>query len=390
MLELRSKQDEIVTRPFLLQMTGRLMEIQIPRVHSPLRDGDPELRIRSFLIPSILIRTKHNRQVPSSSQAEFQVDRSVAIRNSRLGHKPAAVPRRPVTLLINRVRPHPTGLRHTRPMKLVDLKEVLRAGAIEPSHRLGQNFLHDAHYLTRIAALGEVSRGDRVLEIGPGTGALTTVMLDLGAQVLAIEKDRRLAAYLRSHYAGQPLLELIADDALEYLRESSTDWSQWKVVANLPYSVASPILVELASKPFPPALVAVTIQLEVANRIRARSGGHEFGLLSLLIQARFEVGECLKIPAGCFFPVPEVESACLVLIRRASPLLTASELDMFRRIARRGFSQRRKMMGKLLKQEWPAEAVDNALLGVGLTAQVRAEAVTLEQFAELARILNKV
>lgn len=279
---------------------------------------------------------------------------------------------------------------HGPPMKLVDIKQTLRGGAIQPSQRLGQNFLHDAHYLRRIAELAEVSNGDRVLEIGPGTGALTGVLLGLGANVRAIEKDRRLAEHLGRTYSHHPQFGLIQGDGLHHLRESNEDWREWKLVSNLPYSVASPILVEMAAKPSPPKLMVVTVQLEVANRIRAQAGGREFGLLSLLVQSRFKPGASIRIPPGCFYPVPQVESACLRLERRAHPLLEPNEWEVFGRITRRGFSQRRKMLINLLKQDWPAKVIHAAFLHLGLPSQVRAEAVSLEQFAELARILSKV
>lgn len=273
-------------------------------------------------------------------------------------------------------------------MNLVEIKETLRAHRVGPSQKLGQNFLHNSHYLNRIAGLADIVSGDRILEIGPGTGALTDVLLAQGGFVRAIEKDRRLVEHLSARYHGNNSLELISGDGLDYLQESSLDFSEWKMVSNLPYSVASPILVELAAKIAPPKQVVATVQLEVADRIRADAGRRDFGLLSLLIQSRFVIGECLRIPSGCFFPVPEVESACISLVRRTVQFLEPLEMEVFRQIARRGFSQRRKMMINLLKQDWPEKALNDGFAQLGLSPRVRAEAVTLEQFGALARMFS--
>src|SRR5207248_2425555 len=139
----------------------------------------------------------------------------------------------------------------------------------------------------RIVRAARLSASDRVLEIGPGLGPLTELLLAQAGQVRAIEKDQRLVTVLQERFAGAPNLELIHDDALDYLKRAR-DWDGWKVVSNLPYSVASPMIVELAQSPRSPALVVVTLQLEVIRRIAAAAGSDDYGLLSLLIQLRFE------------------------------------------------------------------------------------------------------
>jgi 16S rRNA (adenine1518-N6/adenine1519-N6)-dimethyltransferase len=166
------------------------------------------------------------------------------------------------------------------------------------------------------------------------------------------------------------------------------DWRDWKLVANLPYSVASPILVELAQTRQRPERMVATLQLEVAQRLMAKSGDEDYGVLTLLVQLDYEPREWFKIPASCFFPEPDVDSACVVLIRRAQPLLPENQHAAFVKIVKRAFSQRRKMMLKLLKQDWPLGKLEQAFDELRLSQQIRAEEVSLEQFVSLAKTLK--
>lgn len=273
-------------------------------------------------------------------------------------------------------------------MKLSEIKQALATGEIQLTRSLGQNFLHDAAQLRRIVNAAGLSNVDPVLEIGPGLGPLTELLLAEARKVLAIEMDRRLVEFLGRRFAGAKNLTLLHDDALDYVRRQRRDWSDWKLVANLPYSVASPILVELALSPASPRLVVVTLQLEVAQRLAARADDEDYGLLTLLVQLRYEPRGLFKIPSACFFPEPNVDSACVTLQRRADRLLPGEVERTFVRVVKRGFSQRRKMMLKLLKQDWPTERLSAAYSDLGLSPQIRAEAVSLEQFARLAMALH--
>lgn len=267
-------------------------------------------------------------------------------------------------------------------MNLTQIRQALAAHQIRLTKSLGQNFLHDAHQIERIIQAAELSPADRVLEIGPGLGALTQRLLEI-ASVLSIEKDRRLVQFLTTRFARDPHLELVQADALEYLRTSSADWSNWKVVSNLPYSVGSAILVEIAQATLPPQRLVVTLQREVVDRLCASAGQAAYGLLSLLIQLRYEPALRFQLPATCFFPAPEVDSACITLLRRPNLLLDVQLVPVFERIIRRSFSQRRKMMLKLLKSDWPAGALESAFADLGLSPQIRAEAVPLDQYIRL-------
>jgi len=273
-------------------------------------------------------------------------------------------------------------------MKLSDMKQLLAARGILLTKSLGQNFLHDGNQLRRIAAAAELQPDDSVLEIGPGLGPLTALLLTGAGRVLAVEKDRRLVEVLQHRFDGQPKLQLEHADALEYLR-GRQDWSGWKMVSNLPYSVASPLLVELAQAECGPKRMVATLQWEVVQRILAAAGEPDYGLLSLLVQLEYRPVNHFRIPPGCFHPEPEVDSGCLVLERREGRAgSTAAWRELWLRIVKRAFSQRRKMMLKLLKADWPEARLAAGFADAGLDRRTRAETVSREQFIRLADYLS--
>jgi 16S rRNA (adenine1518-N6/adenine1519-N6)-dimethyltransferase len=285
-------------------------------------------------------------------------------------------------------------------MKLSEMREWLERRDIQLTKSLGQNFLHDANQLERIVSAAKLGPQDQVLEIGPGLGPLTSLLLERAGRVLAIEKDFRLVEVLRERFAatlalslpaGQPAagpstpgkLELLHADALDFLKDQPRDWRDWKLVANLPYSVASPILVELSAGTRAPQKMVVTLQLEVARRLMAQTDDDDYGILTLLVQLDFQPRDWFKIPSGCFFPSPDVDSACVHLERREQPLLPENHRHVFQKIIKRAFSQRRKMMLKLLKQDWPAERLTAVFGELHISPQDRAEKLGLEQFVAL-------
>jgi 16S rRNA (adenine1518-N6/adenine1519-N6)-dimethyltransferase len=303
------------------------------------------------------------------------------------------------------------------------MREILAARGIQLTKSLGQNFLHDANQLRRIVEAAELSKQDKVLEIGPGLGPLTELLLEKSGEVLAIEKDGRLVEFLQQRFnvgrasslspsseklepGATPVLRLLHADALEFLRvgqasslsssakKSETgkmpvplDWSDWKLVANLPYSVASPILVELACGNRAPKRIVATLQLEVAQRLMAQADDDDYSVLTLLVQIDFEPRGSFKIPPECFFPSPDVDSMCVCLVRRAKPLLPENLRATFVKIVKRAFSQRRKMMLKLLKEDWAADKLAAAFVELKISPQERAEKLSLEQFVALTEKL---
>jgi len=272
-------------------------------------------------------------------------------------------------------------------MKLSEMRLLLAQRDLKLTKSLGQNFLHDQNQIRRIVSAAEIGPADKIVEVGPGLGPLTELLAAKAGEVLAFEKDRRLFDYLSQKFSTVPHLKLLHADALDYVK-THRQWRGWKLAANLPYSVASPLLVELASAEEPPELLAATLQLEVAQRIDAETGSEHYGILGLLLRLRYESRGFFKIPATCFFPAPDVDSACIVLARRTEPLLPTALHEAFTRIVKRGFSQRRKMMFKLLKQDWPEDILRRGFVEAGLDPQTRAEKVSLEQFARLTELIS--
>ncbi len=275
-------------------------------------------------------------------------------------------------------------------MKLSEMREWLDKRDIQLTKSLGQNFLHDANQLERIVRAAELTPADKVLEIGPGLGPLTELLLAKTGEVLAVEKDGRLVEVLQERFEPAKSFTLLHADALEFLKHEPRDWHDWKLVANLPYSVASPILVELAAGVRAPQMMVVTLQLEVAQRLMAQTDDDDYGVLTLLVQLDFEPCGWFKIPPGCFFPAPDVDSACVCLKRRAVPLLTEDLRPTFYRLVKQSFSQRRKMMLKLLKQAWPKEKLEAAFVELNISPQERAEKLSLEQFVALTKKMGTI
>lgn len=273
-------------------------------------------------------------------------------------------------------------------MNLSEMRRWMDARGLQLTRSLGQNFLHDGNQLRRIVAAAELSGDDSVLEIGPGLGPLTGLLLDTAKHVTAVEVDARLVAALRDRFPDRPGLELIHADALEWLRGGDRDWSGTKLVSNLPYSVGSPILVELALADRPPSRMVVTLQWEVIQRLMARPDHEHYGILTLLAGIQFTPGSHFKIPRDCFFPAPDVDSACLTLLRRTEPLVPPSMIPVFVRVVKQAFSQRRKMMRKLLCAAWPSVQVEAALEAAGIPRDARAETVDIGRFAILTRHLQ--
>lgn len=274
-------------------------------------------------------------------------------------------------------------------MKLNEIKSILADRNILLTKSLGQNFLHDQNQIKRIADAADIQPDEQILEIGPGLGPLTQELLDRQAKVTSVEIDKRLIEALQVLFENEPNLTLKHTDALAWLKKEPQDWSDWKLAANLPYSVGSPILIELALCKHPPKRMTATLQSEVVDRIVSPYNKKTYGVMTLLLRGRFQVTDRFKIPAGCFFPEPDVESSCVTLERHPSPLLTDEELKTYVQLIKLAFSQRRKIVWKLLKQRWNPEALESARTQLNLDPMVRAQAIPFEQFIELARKLHQ-
>ncbi len=270
-------------------------------------------------------------------------------------------------------------------MKLSEINQALRDIHVRPVKTMGQNFLHDQNLARWIVQQADLSAGDQVLEVGPGLGALTAPILETGAQVLAIEKDARLASFLSENLAG-PQLEVVHQDALEFDLRSLFPRGPMKLIGNLPYSVATPVLLRFLGKTTPITSGLLMLQMEVAARLSATPRTKAYGILSLLVQAQCRVEFLRAIPPNVFLPEPEIESAVVRLTKRTPGELPEHNFEILSLLVRHGFSQRRKQVAKLLKLWVPDWSAAAAAIGASLSA--RAEELSLAQWIALSNLVR--
>ena len=258
---------------------------------------------------------------------------------------------------------------------------------IRAKKSLGQNFLKDPHYLGRIADAAQIGPGDQVLEIGPGLGHLTAVLIQRARKVLAIEVDDRLIPHLQDKFSAVPNFELLHADALEY--DYGSLIGRWKVVANLPYYISTPIIQRLIVYREKFTSLTLMLQKEVAERIASPPGGKEYGYLSVLVQFYTVPKIEFKVPPGAFTPRPEVDSIVITLTLRDRPAVLVKDEAFLIRLIKAAFSHRRKTLRNALKQlEAPKEKMDAAFNSTGIDLGRRAETLTVEEFGKLADFLH--
>lgn len=261
-----------------------------------------------------------------------------------------------------------------------EVRALLERMAFKPSRILGQNFLIDGNILDILLGLAELKREDQILEIGPGLGVLTGPLLERCARVVAIEKDDVLHEHLRATLGDRATFTLIHADALQVDLAGLLAGGINKVVANLPYSVGSRLLVELVQAPARPERMVVTVQREVADRIVAKPGGHDFGVLSVFLQLDYEPFLRKKVSRSCFHPAPQVESALVELRRRPARARPLDRDASFYHVVKTCFSHRRKQLGAILRQ--PA-----ALAQAGLDPTRRPETLEVAEWIRLANAM---
>ncbi|MGZ6255517.1 MAG: 16S rRNA (adenine(1518)-N(6)/adenine(1519)-N(6))-dimethyltransferase RsmA [Candidatus Limnocylindria bacterium] len=269
------------------------------------------------------------------------------------------------------------------------LRRLLAAERLRPRKALSQNFLTDAAALDAIVAAAELTAGDRVVEVGPGLGVLTRRLLAAGASVLAVEVDPRLAAYLRRELGSAEGFELIEADALSLHPRECFPGEEFKLVANIPYHITSPLLHAFLEGDRPPQLTVLLVQAEVAERVAAPPG--QMSYLSVFVQNVADAEIVGRVAAAAFEPVPEVDSAILRLRRWAVPQIAPGPgREPFYRLVQAGFRQRRKQLHNALGRELPvprstlAEAFD----ACGVDSERRAQTLTLDEWACLLHQLG--
>lgn len=262
-----------------------------------------------------------------------------------------------------------------------EVKALLAELDFRPSKVLGQNFLIDSNILKILLATAALRPDDAVIEIGPGLGVLTEGLARAAGKVVAIEKDRRLAAYLKKRFQNTPNMELIEADALDIDMDKYLAAGCNKIVANLPYSVASRLLVNLAEAPHRPGQMVVTIQNEVADRLTAKVDTDDYGLLSVILQLRYEISVRKEISPSCFYPPPEVKSAIVNMVLR-EPAEEPQDYERFKSLLKLCFSKRRKQLGGVLRRNFAH--FDTVLAQLQLDPQSRAETLSPEQWVSLS------
>jgi 16S rRNA (adenine1518-N6/adenine1519-N6)-dimethyltransferase len=254
--------------------------------------------------------------------------------------------------------------------------------------RLGQNFLIDPNIVRKIVATADLSPADTVFEIGPGRGVLTEALSRAVRRVVAVEIDPQLHRLLQDRQADWPNVQLACADALTYPLETVSTGAI--VVANLPYYLSTPLLFRLLEQRHRFPRLVLMLQNEVADRLVAKAGTADYGILSVMAQYAAEITKVFRVSAQCFRPRPEVGSAVVSLRTKKETVLSLEEESTFARLVKSAFAHRRKTLVNSLRDEgYTSSAVMRALTDTGITATARAETLTLEQFVQLTGRLGR-
>ena len=269
-------------------------------------------------------------------------------------------------------------------------RALLARWGLRPKKRFGQNFLMDGNAAHRIArlCLSGVESGARALEIGAGTGALTLALLDEGASVTALEIDTDLAALLRSR-EELARATVIEADALEFDYAAWAGAQPWVATGNLPYNIATPLIVGLVEMDGGPQSLTVMVQKDVAERLAAAPGSKAYGSLSIAVQYAMRVERAFTLGPKFFYPPPKVQSTVVHMVRRERPAVAPRDLALFRKVVRAAFAYRRKTLANSLSLALGMEraAIESALAASNLAPEIRGERLTLDDFAAMADAL---
>ncbi|GHC64813.1 16S rRNA (adenine(1518)-N(6)/adenine(1519)-N(6))-dimethyltransferase RsmA [Roseibacillus persicicus] len=270
-------------------------------------------------------------------------------------------------------------------MTLPELKVALDATGVIPSRKLGQNFLHDANVARWIGEQLDPQPDDCIVEVGPGTGALSEHLVGKVRKLVLVEYDQRLAEYLTKKFANEPSVEVHSEDGARF--DLRPLWAEGKVklLGNLPYSAGGAILRNFLKGPTPVERAVIMLQKEVIDRILAVPRTKAYGVLTLRMQSEWDSAPIKTIGPECFHPRPLIDSTVMMCRQRATPL-PVYDRRLFDELIRRGFAQRRKMVRKAMPDSppWPKVAEK-----IGCTETARAEELSLEQWVELTRCYDE-
>lgn len=258
----------------------------------------------------------------------------------------------------------------------------------------GQNFLIDSHVIDKIIDAAEIDKTTEVLEIGPGIGTLTQYLAEAAGSVTAVEIDDKLIPILDKTLSEYDNVRIIHGDIMKQDIESIFEGRPFKIVANLPYYITTPIIMSLLESRIPADSITVMIQKEVADRMKAGPGSKDYGALSLAVQYYSEPYLAANVPPNCFMPRPNVGSAVIRLRRLEKPSVEVEDEKLLFKIIRGAFNQRRKTLANAVSNfeglSYSRADVEKALTNLGFDTRVRGEALTLEEFGALSDELGRL
>lgn len=275
--------------------------------------------------------------------------------------------------------------------------EVLQKYEFVFQKKYGQNFLIDTHVLDKIINAAKITKDEFVLEIGPGIGTMTQYLASSAREVFAVEIDRALIPILEDTLSEYENVTILNEDILKVdirkLAEERNQGRPIKVVANLPYYITTPIIMGLFEEEVPVESITVMVQKEVADRMQTGPGSKDYGALSLAVQYYASPYIVANVPPNCFMPRPKVGSAVIRLSRHEKPPVDVKDPRLMFRIIRASFNQRRKTLVNGLKNaqdlDFTKEEIERAVSACGFPAGIRGEALTLQNFADLANCLSE-
>jgi 16S rRNA (adenine1518-N6/adenine1519-N6)-dimethyltransferase len=267
-------------------------------------------------------------------------------------------------------------------------RQALSELATHPHKKFGQNFLTDPTVVSRMVQAVNIQPTDTVLEIGPGLGALSDLLVEVAGRLYLVEVDTVLADRLRTRFAQQETVHIVTSDFLELDMAAAFSETPIRVVASLPYNVATPILFRLLEhrRQFPTA--TVMLQKEVAERLLAKADTEEYGALSVMIQLYATVTKVATVQPGSFFPSPKVQSQIVNLVFHDAPRVDVREVGLFRRVVKAAFGQRRKTLRNALKATGYGD-LEGLSVRSGIDFRRRGETLSLEEFARLANMMGE-
>lgn len=277
-------------------------------------------------------------------------------------------------------------------------KEIINKYSFAFQKKFGQNFLINSNVLESIIRGAEITKDDFVLEIGPGIGTMTQYLCEAARQVVAVEIDKMLIPILEDTLSEYDNVEVINQDVLKVdiksLAEEKNNGKPIKVVANLPYYITTPIIMGLFESGVPIDSITIMVQKEVADRMQTGPGSKDYGALSLAVQYYATAKVILNVSATCFMPRPNVDSAVIKLTRHKEPTVNVVDEKLMFKIIRASFNQRRKTLVNGLKNSpelsFSKEQIVKAIEKIGKPETIRGEALTLEEFAELANAFTEL